>query len=53
MQGVLQPLDRLLSSLRVHGLDNGDLLLLSVLALLYTEHADEETLFALALLLLL
>ena len=55
-QGVGSPdgvLRHLLDQLHLNSIDTGDLLLLGLLFFLYREHADEELLLALGLLLIL
>lgn len=52
-QAKASPLSGLLRSLKLEGLDTGDLLLLLILLLLFLEGEDTELLIALGLLLLL
>lgn len=50
---IARALRGLLDRLHLESVDTGDLLLLVLLFLLYEEHADEELLFALGILLIL
>lgn len=50
---ITRTLRSLLDRLHLESVDTGDLLLLVLLFLLYEEHADEEILFALGILLIL
>ena len=50
---IARALRGLLDRLHLESVDTGDLLLLALLFLLYEEHADEELLFALGILLIL